>query len=389
MSSRQFAFSRGRIAKVAVTPVAAALAFVATLVLLAGFGAWLIAATRAAITWRFIGDSAGSRIAAFLQSLGVPPRLPLIACSSRQLVPWSAIDLLTLLGVFVLCFMIAAQAADIHFDELYGQIGLFRLELSHEELLIAANTFASLAILAIGLSLIAFRTGAGPCDFGWSMGNFVGDLKTGLVAFVMLAPPVYAVQGLLVTFWQESKHPLVEMFKEQPSISFFAIVFVSAAIVAPLFEEMVFRVLLQGYLEKIFAQSSVTRHPAATSQLQPAETNNSGPNIEISLPPDNNPYATPNTDSCPALQVESAQVSEVPKRCSSTSWLPILISSAIFAALHYSHGPDWIPLFFLALGLGYLYQRTHRLLPSLVVHSLLNTLSMWGLWVTVHQPPAS
>jgi membrane protease YdiL (CAAX protease family) len=37
------------------------------------------------------------------------------------------------------------------------------------------------------------------------------------------------------------------------------------------------------------------------------------------------------------------------------------------------------------MGLGYLYQRTHRLMPSLVVHSLLNAISMWGLWVTVKQ----
>jgi membrane protease YdiL (CAAX protease family) len=34
--------------------------------------------------------------------------------------------------------------------------------------------------------------------------------------------------------------------------------------------------------------------------------------------------------------------------------------------------------------MGYLYQRTHRLLPSLTVHSLLNGVSLWALWVQVH-----
>ena len=63
------------------------------------------------------------------------------------------------------------------------------------------------------------------------------------------------------------------------------------------------------------------------------------------------------------------------------AWFPIVVSSAIFALLHLPNGPDWIPLFFLAAGMGYLYQRTHRLLPSLTVHALLNSLSMWGLWV--------
>ena len=72
------------------------------------------------------------------------------------------------------------------------------------------------------------------------------------------------------------------------------------------------------------------------------------------------------------------------KRRKIVQWA-IAYVAAIFALLHYSHGPDWVPLFFLAMGMGYLYQRTHRLLPSLVVHGLLNSLSMCGLWVQVKE----
>jgi membrane protease YdiL (CAAX protease family) len=57
----------------------------------------------------------------------------------------------------------------------------------------------------------------------------------------------------------------------------------------------------------------------------------------------------------------------------------------VFALLHWQHGPDWVPLTVLAAGMGYLYQRTHRLLPSLVVHTALNGASMWGLWVQVRE----
>ena len=35
----------------------------------------------------------------------------------------------------------------------------------------------------------------------------------------------------------------------------------------------------------------------------------------------------------------------------------------------------------MALGLGYLYRQTHRLLPSVTVHMLLNGLSMAILWI--------
>ena len=52
------------------------------------------------------------------------------------------------------------------------------------------------------------------------------------------------------------------------------------------------------------------------------------------------------------------------------------MSATLFAALHASHGPDPIPLFMLAVGLGYLYQRTHRILPCVTVHFLLNSVTL-------------
>jgi membrane protease YdiL (CAAX protease family) len=44
--------------------------------------------------------------------------------------------------------------------------------------------------------------------------------------------------------------------------------------------------------------------------------------------------------------------------------------------LHLGQGWAPVPLFFLSLALGWLYQRTHRLLPSLVVHVCLNSCSL-------------
>ena len=83
-----------------------------------------------------------------------------------------------------------------------------------------------------------------------------------------------------------------------------------------------------------------------------------------------------------SLNAASSTAAAVPRSGMGES---LVISSVVFALLHYSHGPDWIPLLVLAAGMGYLYQRTHRLLPSLIVHMLLNGLSMWGLWVQVYE----
>jgi membrane protease YdiL (CAAX protease family) len=335
-----------------------------------------------------VGDSAAASISTFLRPFGISARLPLVAWNARRPVPWTAIDLLTLIGLYIIGSAAAVLIAD-DAHSLGFTAGRVEILVTKDEVLVVAGIAASLLVLLIGLPLFSVRSGATPRDFGWSFPELGNDLKLGLTAFVMFAPPVYVIQGLLVSFWQESKHPLVEMFKEQPSISFFAVLFVSAAIVAPLFEEIVFRVLLQGFLEKIFAHPTSESPSPTAQQLQlPASIDRQGIDAAPPSPPDINPYASPQSDASIAVNAANTEPIEAREPCARSSWLAIVVSSAIFAALHYSHGPDWIPLFFLALGLGYLYQRTHRLLPSLVVHSLLNALSMWGLWVTVHQPSA-
>jgi membrane protease YdiL (CAAX protease family) len=60
--------------------------------------------------------------------------------------------------------------------------------------------------------------------------------------------------------------------------------------------------------------------------------------------------------------------------------VPILVSSLLFAVAHFGYGPEPIPLFFLAIVLGYIYQRTHRILPSIVTHATFNAFAMFILW---------
>jgi membrane protease YdiL (CAAX protease family) len=218
----------------------------------------------------------------------------------------------------------------------------------------------------------------------------------GLVGFILLAPPVYGLQGLLVKFWKPSHHPLVELFKGAPDSLFFGLLFLSAAIVAPLFEELVFRVLWQGFLEKWFTFSYTLHELFVGSQDRVDSTGTQASPLCIGLAEapitplavDPNPYATPGATDEASVTFNTLPPAEQPELSGLQALLPIGISSAVFALLHYSHGPDWIPLLLLAAGMGYLYQRTHRLLPSLVVHCLLNSYSLWGLWIQVQAEAA-
>jgi hypothetical protein len=61
-------------------------------------------------------------------------------------------------------------------------------------------------------------------------------------------------------------------------------------------------------------------------------------------------------------------------------WPPILITSLLFALAHFGYGPDPIAIFFLAIALGYVYRRTHRIVPCIVAHAMFNSLAMFVLW---------
>ncbi len=321
-------------------PATVALVLTGFTVLSAGFWAWLLVAAKAAVTWGLVSEFVSARITGYLISQGLSPRLPLIAWSPRRPVPWAFLDLVIVIGLYIVA------GAALHEAGFIPSGKMETLNLVQKQSVIGANIGLSLIVAVASIVLTVVRCGANGRDLGWSMRTIRDDLRLGLIAFVMLAPPVYVLQGLLVNFWKKSEHPIVEMFKDAPDVAFFGLLFVSAAVVAPLFEELIFRVLLQGFLEK--------------------STNFRGNLMELLVG---------------GTQEVMEANDEQPELRGILGWLPIAISAGIFALLHYSHGPDWVPLLLLAAGMGYLYQRTHRILPSLVVHVLLNALSMWGLWV--------
>jgi membrane protease YdiL (CAAX protease family) len=371
-----------------VSPAAIPFALVFYALLIGSVWAWLVVGLRLAISPGWLPARLAVHAANLLASLGLSARRPLVPWNSRRAVPWGLIDLILLLAIW----LVASLAAELALQ----QLGLARAGAKMENLtfvqrkaVIVANMLISLSIVGVGLPLVALRTRAGLTDMGCSAAHLVADARLGFIGFVMLAPPVYGLQGLLVQFWKPSKHPLIEMFKGTPDSAFFVLLFVSAALVAPLFEELIFRVVTQGYLEKFCTFTVTLRELLLGSEpdYRPtalAETTSTPHFSPVVGPIDPNPYVSPQSGEAKMIRATLADgPQEQPELRGIWAWLPILISSAIFALLHYSHGPDWIPLFLLAAGMGYLYQRTHRLLPSLTIHALLNAFSLWGLWVQV------
>src|SRR5687768_1597332 len=101
------------------------------------------------------------------------------------------------------------------------------LTLADKGMLVWANIGMQIGLLVIALPVIALHTAATARDFGLAARELASDVKLGVIGFVMLAPPVYAIQGVLVYFWKPSKHPLMEMFKESPDTGFFVVLLIA------------------------------------------------------------------------------------------------------------------------------------------------------------------
>ena len=181
----------------------------------------------------------------------------------------------------------------------------------------------------------------------------------------MLVVPVFGIQYVL-TEWlsMETRHPLVELIQKNPDTWFFVCTGVAALVVAPVAEEFVFRVFLQGWLESV---ARVLPMPRGTDENQaglwmsalvlgpqygsaaggeiPGETPQQKPEPEVVGDPIPEPV-----DLAPLGPLGGMPDQPLfPDQVGPVAW-PIGVTSLLFAAAHFGHGADPIPLFFWGLG---------------------------------------
>lgn len=205
--------------------------------------------------------------------------------------------------------------------------------------LVARDLFSAgvleLVMLAAVIGVVALKHLPTRADWGLPAngGEALADIFLGLAVGCFALVPVMGLQVTMVHFFGQSQHPLLQGLVRDHDPLLFVAAFFLAAIVAPLFEEVAYRLLFQGWLEKELVR----------------------PISEVS------------------------DVEEPPP--TSLQWAPIAVSSIAFALAHTAHGPDLIALVPLAILLGYAYQRTHRIVPTIVAHAAFNSFSLAALWV--------
>jgi membrane protease YdiL (CAAX protease family) len=298
----------------------------------------------------------------------------------RAQVPWGIfIALLTVL--FVAASIFSSQGADppsapAHeavdtnaSDVLYGLLAM-----------IASQAF----ITSLVLIIMAVSSQPTLRDLGLptTVRGLASDIKVGAVAFLAAIVPVHGLQVIMLVLFglqnEPPSHPLVEMIApEGPDVTLFLVASFMAVVMAPLSEEVFFRLIFQGWLEKREARR-LTPQPANSDVDMVLNPNYLAPEtFDVEKIVDERQLLVPTTEAT------DSSTPELPTRGLAGlpyGWFPILISSLLFAAAHFGHGVDPFAIFVLALILGYVYQRTHRIVPCIVTHMLFNAFAMLVLW---------
>jgi membrane protease YdiL (CAAX protease family) len=245
---------------------------------------------------------------------------------------------------------------------------------------------------------------AAPAWLGFDWRRLGRGVRVGLVGAFIAVPWTFVMGGLLERVYQRTgfKHPtehdLLRVMKTSRSPAVELGLVFGAVVVAPLFEELLFR----GHLQTLIRQGLVLlthgrRNPDAPDapappQLPPPSTYppvspssspaSVGPTQPVVSPhfahtpstaPPSEPHTPPMASGENVLPHTAALLPTAARAFVWQTWAAIVVTSFAFALVH----PLWMTpiIFFLSLCLGYAYERTGNLWTTITMHATFNALN--------------
>jgi membrane protease YdiL (CAAX protease family) len=321
----------------------------------------------AALLWTMAAGSTLTLLWLFQRHVGGQP---LLDFEPRRPVPWNFLAPTVVLAPAIMAM--AAARAEVETSAASTQSEA----LTASDLWAYAGTTLVLTSIYLAAMIAIFRAGAADLGLPQSWCQFRRDVLIGVVAFLASLAPVYAVQFVMTTvFTPEHMHPLIEDLQENFTPALIVAAVATAVVAAPVHEEIVFRLILQGWLERKLLKNS-TRTAAAPGGDDATSPLAAGAG-DASFVAGEDVGGGPTFDAAPEASAGDVELTRLRR------WAPVVISAILFALAHLGHGVAPFSLFPLGLALGYVYQRTHRIVPSIVCHMLFNGLTINVLWLTL------
>ncbi len=179
----------------------------------------------------------------------------------------------------------------------------------------------------------------------------IGGIITMFVLFpLIMMTELFVTKCFLWLHRQPPKpHEVLQLIGETRDRRVMLIGILMATMVAPLFEELFFRGMMQTMLGRLINCAFRTERITNAESSQPSSA--------VTISTANQPIL-----GAPAIGYRAR-------------WLAVIITAAAFAASHIE--PAFLaPIFVLALGLGYVYERTGNLWMTIAAHSAFNSLQI-------------
>jgi uncharacterized protein len=114
------------------------------------------------------------------------------------------------------------------------------------------QTIGNLLVVAILIPLLQVTGKNRLTDYGIRWQGWVDELHYGTLGYLVSLPPVVAVMLLMRSFrGPETEHPYLKLLTHTHNDPLLVEIVFASAVTAPLMEELVFRVVLQGMLESV------------------------------------------------------------------------------------------------------------------------------------------
>jgi membrane protease YdiL (CAAX protease family) len=339
--------------------------------------------------------------------LTAEPRLPRV---------WGLADLAVVVVLVVSCQTLFASA--------YVRLaGVDLAGLQGKAMPAAVSAMASSGnVLAIALTLgwLALRFQVSPSHVGFRSQGWIKQLQIGTITTLATLPIVYMLMAAVSIGMDTAyKHPLLDEIRATATVGSYLLGVLTAVLLAPLAEEFLFRVMLQGWMQSwsvsslseiILGASSEQRVAARMSAVimadvvpeTPATLHTEAAAAELSadsVPPALQPTAlqpitlqpitSPHYDLTAATPPQTIAESQpdgnlVDGLLARTPpvW-PSLITGILFGLAHWGYGLSFVPLIILGIVLGLVYRATNSIWPCFFIHLALNATSMLGLGLSI------
>jgi membrane protease YdiL (CAAX protease family) len=262
----------------------------------------------------------------------------------------------------------------------------------------AAGSLSFLVAMVLAIAWLVIRYGASLSHLGFTFSRLRSHIALGVGTTLISLPPVYFLMWLVSTkLDKEYDHPLLTGVMKEGTLSAFLLGTFCAVIAAPIWEEFVFRVLLQGWLQSIplswkhfwwFTGASEAERGTVEASEPPVQHVSVNQTPALATDSQSNPYAAPLplTAAAPSDELAestAAAASGLAVMPAPPLW-PVFVSGTIFGLAHLGYGLSFIPLILLGIILGFLYRATHSIWPSFVVHFIVNSIAVANLGIMTY-----